>query len=313
MAASLVQPQSSHATLTPVDVHQAEAFLAVAEELHFGRAAQRLHMAQPPLSRLIRQLEAELDTVLFERTTRHVRLTPPGAALLDPARELVLLSRRMRQIAQDARDGRLGRVRLGFAGPSVNGLVGTLAGRLRDALPGVALELHTAQFSHDGLESIVDGSLDLLIGRWDFLPAEVDSVVVAHEELLVALPDRHRLAARARVTADDVAREPWVVLPGRSAATLPNRLHMLGSAAGVVPRIVQVAPDSATLLLLVAAGTGVALTLSGVRDNIPADGAVFRPLTPDPGTVEARLIWRHGNPNPALPRILALADALSLD
>lgn len=293
-----------------MEVQQAEAFLAVAEELHFGRAAKRLHMAQPPLSRLIRQLETELGATLFERTTRSVTLTPQGEALLEPARELVMLSRRMREIVQQAAQGRIGRLRLGFAGPSVNQLVGQLARRVRHEQPGIALELHSAQFSHRGLEHVVDGTLDLVIGRWDFLPADVDSRVVAHEELLVALPEHHQLAAHARLSPADLASEPWVVLPGRSAATLPNRLHMLGAAGGFVPRIVQQAPDSSTQLLLVAAGMGIALTFSGVRDNVPAAGVVYRPIEADQTLVEDRLIWHRANPSPALREVLVIAEQL---
>lgn len=293
-----------------MEVHQAEAFLAVAEELHFGRAAKRLHMAQPPLSRLVRQLETELGAPLFERTTRRVSLTPQGQALLEPARELVMLSRRMREIVQQAQDGLLGRIRLGFSGPSVNRLVGELARAVRRERPTIQLELHSAQFSHRGLENVTDGTLDLVLGRWDFLPADVDSRVVAHEELLVVLPDHHRLARHERVSPADLAADPWIVLPGRSAATLPNRLHMVGAAGGFVPRVVQVAPDSSTLLLLVGAGMGVALTFSGVRDNVPASGVVFKPLATEQTTVEDRLVWRRGSTNPALPGVLAIAERL---
>src|SRR4051812_34068299 len=98
-----------------MDVHRAQAFLVVAEELHFGRAAQRLHMAQPPLSRLIRQTESDLGAMLFERNARGVVLTPQGEALLEPARELVMLSQRITEIVRRTQGGLSGRIRLGFA------------------------------------------------------------------------------------------------------------------------------------------------------------------------------------------------------
>ncbi|WP_243075451.1 LysR family transcriptional regulator [Microbacterium sp. SS28] len=234
-----------------MDVHHARAFLALADELHFGRAAARLHIAQPPLSRLIRQLEDELEAPLFERSTRAVSLTPQGEALVEPARELVMLSQRMKEIVRQAGAGETGRVRLGFAGASVNHLVAQLARALRRERPGLAVELHSAQLSRPGLERLLDGSLDVLIGRWDFLPADVDSRVIAREQLLVAVPTSHRLAQRRELTAADVADEPWIVLPGGSGATLSDRLHLLGQRGRFVPRIVQTAPDSATELLLV--------------------------------------------------------------
>ena len=293
-----------------MDVHEAQAFLAVAEELHFGRAAVRLHMAQPPLSRLIRQIESQLDARLFVRNTRRVTLTAAGAALVEPARELVMLSQRLKDIAKQAEIGEIGRIRLGFAGPSVNSLVSRLARRIRADHPGLTLDLFSSQFSHLGLERVVDRSLDMVIGRWDFLPAEIGSRVIGREELTVALPERHRLARQDRVRATDLADEPWVVLPGAAGATLPNRLNVLGVSGGFVPRIVQVAPDSSTQLMLVGVGFGIALTFSGVQENLLAPGVVFRPIAPSPAAIEVRLIWRRDDSNPALPAILDVAGRL---
>lgn len=298
---------TTHRNLSPVDVHQAQAFLAVAEELHFGRAAERLHMAQPPLSRLIRQIEADLEVQLFERNTRQVTLTPQGAALIEPAQELVLLSRRIKEIVQQADAGETGRLRLGFAGASVNRLVSALARSIQRERPGITLELFSSQFSHTGLQRVLDGSLDMLIGRWDFLPAQVESRLLGHEELLVALPEHHRLAGQSAVAPGDLVDESWIVLPGASGATLPNRLNVLGVNGGFVPRVTQIAPDSSTQLMLVAVGQGVALNFSGVRDNVPAPGVIFKPLRPSQPTAEVRLIWRRGDPNPVLPAVIALS------
>jgi DNA-binding transcriptional LysR family regulator len=267
-------------------------------------------MAQPPLSRLIRQLEAELEAPLFVRTTRTVRLTAEGAALVEPARELVMLSQRMREVVRRASAGETGLLRLGFAGASVNNLVAALARRLRSERPGLTVELHSAQLSHPGLGRLLDGSLDAVIGRWDFLPDEVDSLVVAREQLLIALPRTHRLAHRAELAPADLAAEDWIVLPGGSGATLSNRLHVLGRLGRFVPRVVQTAPDSATELLLVDTGVGIALTLSGVRDNLPTGEVVFRPLAADLGAVEVRLAWRRGAEAPALRAAIDAARAV---
>jgi DNA-binding transcriptional LysR family regulator len=294
-----------------VDVYKARAFLALAEELHFGRAAARLHMAQPPLSRLIRVLEDELDAVLFDRTPRHVALTPVGEALVNPARELVMQSERMKELVRRVQAGETGRVRLGFAGSSVNSVVSALARRMRDHRPGVALELYGSQLSHPGLERLRSGELDALVGRWDFLPKDVQSRVIAQEELVVALPDDHRLARTDAVSAADLADEPWIVLPGGSGATLSNRLHLLGTRGRFTPRIVQTALDSATQLLLVDAGVGIALTFSGVRENVPAHAVIFRPLQPDLGRVEIRIAWRADDDSPALVALLGVAEGLN--
>lgn len=293
-----------------MEIQQARAFLVVAEELHFGRAAKRLHMAQPPLSRLIKQLEAELDGTLFERNTRHVSLTPQGEALIEPARELVLLAERIKDVVRKSKAGEVGRARIGFAGASVNQAVGELARQIRRKRPGISLELHSSQFSHVGLEKVLDGSLDLVIGRWDFLPPGISSRLTAVEELLIALPENHRLAAYDAVSAEDLAEEAWIVLPGGAGATLPNRLNTLAVNAGFVPRIVQVAPDSWTLVVLVGAGVGISLILSSVRDNIPSRGVVYKPLKQEQRPVEVRLIWRKGDLNPAVQAVIEISESV---
>lgn len=295
-------------TIASMEVHKAKAFLAVAEDLHFGRAAARLHMAQPPLSRMIRSLENELGAALFDRSPRHVALTAVGEALVEPARELVMQSERINQLVKSAKRGETGRVRLGFAGASVNAVVSALARRVRSASPGLVLELHGSQLSQPGLERLRMGALDAVVGRWDFLPREVDSIVLATEDLLVALGEEHPLGVHERIVAADLADEPWVVLPGGSGATLSNRLRLLSIEGRFVPRIVQTAVDSATQLLLVDAGVGIALTFSGVRENLPAHNVTFRSLAADLGSVEVRLAWRRDDKNPALRTLISLAE-----
>ncbi|GHD05240.1 LysR family transcriptional regulator [Zhihengliuella salsuginis] len=290
-----------------MEVHQARAFLAVAEHLHFGRAAQSLHMAQPPLSRMIRRMEAELGADLFDRSTRHVELSPQGAALVEPARELVRISESMASIVRDSLDGSTGRVALGFAGGSVNDLVGDLAREVRARRPGIDLELHSSQFSHVGLERVLAGNLDVVLGRWDHLPPAVDSRLVAKEQLLVALPEGHRLAAEDAVRAEDLADEAWIVLPGGARGTLTNRMHTLALNAGFAPRRLQTAPDSWTIMVLVGARMGVSLTLSSVREHTPAPGVAFRPLAPAPDPVQVRMIWRRDDANPALTAVVDIS------
>ncbi|QAY59557.1 LysR family transcriptional regulator [Microbacterium protaetiae] len=289
-----------------MDIRSAQAFIAVAEELNFGRAANRLHMAQPPLSRMIRQLEEELGARLFERTTHWVTLTPHGEAVLEPMRELVMLSQRIPEIVRKSLRGDAGRVRLGFAEASVDVGVGNLATLVRQRRPGIVLELQSSQFAHLGLDRLRRGALDLLIARVDVVPSDLESEVVSEEELLLALPVDHPLASRDIVRSADLAEEPWVVLPGGSATGL-NRLSLLSVEGGFIPRVVQSAPESSTLLLLVSAGVGVALTLSSVRTHLPARGIAFRSISPAQEPIRVRLIWRRNDANPALAAVVALA------
>lgn len=294
-----------------MEVHKARAFLAVADELHFGRAAARLHMSQPPLSRLIRSLESELGAKLFTRSPRRVELTAVGAALVEPARELVMQSERVHELVRRVQQGEEGRVSLGYSGASVNSIVSKLVRAVRRERPSLMLELHGAQLSQGGLQRLLEGQLDAVIGRWDLLPGEVDSIVVAEEQLLVAMPPDHRLANVETIGAADVASEPWVVLPGGSGTTLANRLHLLGVEGRFVPRIVETVDDSATQLLLVDAGVGLALTFSGVRESIPAHAVVFKPLQQSLGSVQVRLAWRKKDRNPLLSVMVEIASSLN--
>ena len=296
-----------------MEVNKARAFLALAEELHFGRAAARLHIAQPPLSRMIRALEEELGAALFDRSPRHVALTAVGEALVGPARELVMQSERMVDLVRRVKSGETGRVRLGFAGASVGTVVGDLVRRLHGERPDVSVELAGSQFSHPGLERLRSGSLDAIVGRWDALSRDVDSRVIAREELVIALPAHHRLAGEKAVAASDLTDEPWIVLPGGGGATLFTRLHEIARRARFQPRIVETATDSATQLLMVDAGAGVALTFSGVQENVPVHRVVFRPIAPDPGDVEVRLAWRRSDAAPALAALIIAAEALGAD
>lgn len=293
-----------------MDVRNAQAFIAVAEELHFGRAAARLHIAQPPLSRLIRQLESDLGVSLFQRNTRKVELTRQGQALLEPARELVMLSQRMREIVKQADLGETGHVSLGFGEAAANPIVGELARQVRHDYPGISLDLVNSQFWHVGLEKLLDGRLDLLIGRWDQIPAEVDSFVIFAEEELICLPDDHPLAKASSVSPAELAQEPWVVLQGGNSH-LPNRINQLARSGGFVPRVVQMAPDSSTLMMLVGAGIGITLSLESIRDNLPSHGVVFKPLVPRNEPLQVRMIWRRGEADNAIHRVIDIARELS--
>lgn len=297
-----------------MEVHQAEAFLAVAEELHFGRAAERLRIAQPPLSRAIKQLERELGAQLFERTTRQVALTPAGQALVSPAGEILAASTRAERTVKDTLSGEVGHVRIGFAGASINRQVGQLARHLRNSHPGLNLEYNSSQFSHQALDGVLNRSFDVAIGRWDFIPAEIESHVMGLEEVILALPDTHPLAGRDAIAMKELAQESWVSLPSGFGAALPNRFNALANHAGFIPRITQTAPDSWTLMVLVAVGMGCAITLDSVADNVPNDNVSFARIQGVRQTpLEVRLIWRREDSNPALKAVIEVAENIFPD
>jgi DNA-binding transcriptional LysR family regulator len=291
-----------------MELQQLRIFLAVAEELHFGRAAERLHMAQPPVSRNVGTLEKELGVRLFDRNTRNVRLTAAGTALVESAREIIAAADRVRDVVVSAEAGDRGRVEIAFAGASTYGLVGELARELRRRHPGITPGLHSQNFAQPALDRVLSGEMDIGLGRWDFLPAGVESRVVQREELVLAVPATHALAGEDSVGMAQFSEEPFVTLPAHAGSVLRDRLHRLAHEARFEPQIAQVAPDTWTALALVGAGVGATLTLSSVQQNVTDPHVRFLPLRDRTLPVHLRMAWLPGNPNPVLSRVFAVAE-----
>lgn len=291
-----------------MDIQQLRAFLAVAEELHFGRAALNLHMAQPPVSRLIQNLERELGARLFERSTRSVKLTPAGEALIPPAKDVLDACRRAVTLVANAGKGETGRVRVAFAGGSSHVMVGKLAKTVRHTHPGIELELYSSNYAIPALDKVINGAMEIGLGRWNFIPASLDSRIVANEHLVVALPEGHSLASQSEVWMEQLSGEQFVTLPPHPGAILRDSLLRLANQAGYVPQIAQLAPDSLTLVSLVAAEIGVALTVSSVPENLQYPGVVFLPVADTKEIIQLRLVWRRDDPSPALREVLRLSE-----
>ncbi|CAG7590681.1 LysR family transcriptional regulator [Rhodococcus opacus] len=291
-----------------MEISQITAFLAVAEELHFGRAAQRLHSAQPPLSRTIRRLEKQLGATLFERNTRNVRLTSAGEALLGPAREILDACRLAEIAVAAAGRGQVGRVRIGFAGVSSHLLIGRWAKLVRHTHPGIEFVLDSSAFASEALNKLLDGTLDIGLVRWIFTPPGIASRVILNEDFVVALPTDHPLAGRDGVRIEELATEPWVTLPADPGSALRDSLQRAAHDAGFTPRIVQSAPDSMALMALVSAEVGCALTVSSVAENVNNPDVVFLPLLGGPSTLQLRIAWRADDDNAALREVLRLSE-----
>lgn len=291
-----------------MELSHVRAFLAVAEELHFGRAAERLHIAQPPLSRLIQQLERDLGTQLFERTTRSVRLTPAGEALIAPATEILDGFRVAKAAVNAAGKGEIGRVRVGFAGPSSHMLIGKLARLVREKHPGIELGLRSVTYAAEGLSQVMDGVLDLAMVRWRVAPPGIASRVILNEHYVLVVPEDHRLACRKMVSMAELRDEQFVALPADPASSLRDSFIRKCHEAGFAPDIVQVAPDSWTVMALVAAGVGVTYSYDSVVVHIPREGIAVIPLEEGVAAVHARLAWRSGGVSPALLRVLEVSE-----
>lgn len=290
-----------------MDVSEIRCFLAVAEELHFGRAAERLHIAQPPLSRTIKQLERELGTSLFDRNTRSVRLTPAGQALIEPAREVLEALRRATAAVASADDGEVGTVRIAFAGVSTHRLVARLARAVRSQRPGIVLEMSSQNFAQPVMKRLLSGDTDIALGRWDVIPADVETHIVMRDSLVVAVPDTHALAGARRLSVGQLAADAFVSLPLHEGSVLPDRLRRLAQADGFVATIVQIAPDTQTALALVSAQVGNHLTLASVAANVDDPHVVFIPLSASQSSsddVHLRAAWRRDDQSPALRAVV---------
>lgn len=293
-----------------MDVAQMRAFLAVAEELHFRRAAERLFIAQPPLTRTIKLLERELGTRLFDRTTRSVALTPAGQALVEPARAVVAALDRAGEAVRSAERGEVGLVRIAFAGVSTHPLVATLARRVRSERPGIELELSSQNFAHPALQKLIDRQSDIALGRWDFVPEGIATRVIADDHLVLAVPATHRLADAGEVKFAQLREERFVSLPPHEGSVLPDRLERLAHAQQFMPHLVQVAPDTQTALALVSAEVGSHLTLGSVVQNSGDPHVRFlRVASEEVGDlpdVHLRAAWRQQGLGPAVNVVLGL-------
>jgi DNA-binding transcriptional LysR family regulator len=285
-------------------------FVVVAEEQHFQRAAQRLNIAQPALSRRIRNLEQELGGVpLFVRTPRGVRLTPSGEALLEDARRILASADKARERAQSIMKGDVGGLRVGCSmGALRHAVIGDLLAAFRSAFPGIRLEAELLSIDEQ-LSQLRDGRIDAGIFYADAVDGEFDSIELAEEDYLLALPARHPLAKAARIRLADVANEDFIFYSRGMAPTMNARLHAAFAEGGVVPKVAMESPGADTTLKLVAAGMGLGFAPASEASKT-AKGVVLRPVEDMVLKGHFRLVWLRANPSPILPRLIDAASAV---
>ncbi|MFD4192725.1 MULTISPECIES: LysR substrate-binding domain-containing protein [Amycolatopsis] len=281
-------------------------FTAVADTCHFGKAAERLHMAQPALSHAIRQLEAELGAPLFTRTTRQVRLTPAGEFLLGEAqRVLDTVEDSVRGVRRIA-DGRLGLVRVGFTGTSAFSHLPRIARAVKRDLPGVAVEVHADLLTPAQCDGLRNGDLDLAVLRPPARGEDIDLHTLEVEPLILAVPADHRLAVEPVVSMADLRTEGFISYAAKDSV-VNDAVMRSCQAAGFSPHREHEAAGTAVLLALVAGGLGIAVLPASAR-ALPLAGVVFRDLA-DAGTVELALAWRRDNDSPLVRSVLEVLEA----
>ncbi|PXY29048.1 hypothetical protein BAY59_15545 [Prauserella coralliicola] len=274
-------------------------FAAVAEELHFGRAAERLGIRQPPLSQQIKALEDDLGVALFDRSSRRVRLTAAGQTLYPAARDILASVQAARRTTRRAGRGESGELSLGFVGSATNVLLPEALRAFRRDYPDVTLhlrELTTMQQAH----ALREGALDVGLLRPP-LPADAAAGLtvdpVGAERLMAALPVDHPLAAERVVDAGRLAAEPFVLFPRELGPGLHDRILGYCAEAGFAPAIAQEAVQMQTIVALVASGLGVSVVPSSVA-RTRRQGAVFRPLRPSARVVHLAVARRRDEENP---------------
>src|SRR5437764_9352240 len=283
-------------------------FVAVAEDSHFGRAAHRLHMAQPGLSQQIKSLEQQLGVRLLDRTSRQVRLTPAGDLLLDEGRRLLALAERTADQVRRAGLGQIGRVTVAAIGSATYDIIPRLLREHRQRFPDVEVllrELSTPAQVH----ALRDGEIDVGFLR---LPADVEQLVahvVREERMALMLPESHPLAAMREVPLRSLAHEPLIVFPAAPRPSWADTVVAACREAGFEPRVAQEAMESATVVSFVAAGIGVALVPEGLL-ILARPGVVWRIVaSPAPLTLP-RVAHRSGDQRPAVTALLGVVREL---
>ncbi|MFK8252973.1 LysR family transcriptional regulator [Ancylobacter terrae] len=284
-------------------------FVAVAEELHFGRAAARLNLTQPPLSRQIQLLEHALDVRLLDRTSRSVRLTRAGETFLPEARRLLRLAEAAALAARRTASGDVGALTLGFTAASGYDFLPRLITRFRAAAPGIDLVLKE-MVSTDQFDSLAAGLIDVGLVRPTFNRRATASLCVVREPLLVAAPEGHALTRAAELGLADLDGQPMVTYSPYEARYFYDLLATLFAQAGITPRYLQHISQVHSILGLVKAGLGLALVPQAAR-NLRFEGVVLIPLAPGTSpTVELHAIWRPENANPAIATLLLTLEEL---
>ncbi len=287
------------------ELSQLRCFAAVAEELHFGRAAARLHMTQPPLSRQVQLLEQRLGVTLLERTSRSVRLTSAGRSFLPDARQILRLAESATLAVRRAARGESGSVTIGFTAASGYGVMPGMIARCRARVPDVEINLRE-MVTMEQVEALAAGSLDLALLRPHTSLEEFDSVRLIREPLVVALPGSHPLARGRRDPAmSDLEGTPFVMYSPIEARYFHDLVAAAFTTAGVKPDYTQYTSQIHSMIALVAAGIGAALVPEAAT-SLHFEGVVFRPIRKARSMrpVELYVAWKSDNDNPARESVL---------
>ncbi|SDI70549.1 LysR substrate-binding domain-containing protein [Paraburkholderia phenazinium] len=299
-----------------MDLRRIRYFIVLSEELHFGRAAQRLNIAQPPLSQQIRVLEDELGARLFERTNRRVELTAAGKALLPEARALAAQAERTGEVARRAQRGELGELRVGFTGSAAfSAVIPKLIFEFRRRLPEIHLRLEELS-TQQQLTAMLERRLEVAFVRGTArpdLPSTWQVIRLFEDALVAVLPARHPLALQGGALSVDAFRnEGFVMYPRERGTGVYDQVIALCQQAGFAPRLAQEARESPTIVGLVAAGLGVAFVPASLS-SIKVDGVAYRPLRGKGARSAMWMVLRAGELSPQEALFVRLAEEIGAE
>lgn len=278
-------------------------FRAVAEELHFGRAAERLLIAQPPLSQQIRQLERELGVTLLTRSTRSVELTPAGRVFLDRTVKILAAVDDASEQARRIAEGMEGRLVIGCVGSATYSLLPRLVRALRKTLPAVDLSVRGEMLAPAQLAALHAGEIDIGLLRPPVTDPDITVETIRRDRLLVALPAGHPYAERAALSAFDLRDEDFISHAGRGRSRMSALVTTLCLDAGFAPRIRHEVEETSTLVTLVAAGLGVAVVPEPTAE-LDIAGVCYRPLSPESTSIELLAAYPSSSSSPLIANVL---------
>jgi len=277
-------------------------FVAVAEELHFGRAAERLHMTQQPLSQQIRQLETELGVLLFHRTKRQVQLTEPGKAFLGEARQILQKADQAVEMVRQVAQGESGRLKVGFSGFATYSILPKVLRVFREFFPRVELELEEMTTSVQ-VQALQDQQIHLGMMIPPVPDATLNLELILREPFVVILPETHSLATQLELTLLDLANESFILVSRHLEPGYYDQCISLFQKAGFSPKVIQKASQKQTILGLVSASMGVSLAPASIR-NIQRTGVVYTTLNAPMSEVDLAAVWRQDEQSPILQKFL---------
>lgn len=284
-------------------------FVTLAEELHFGRAAERLHIAQPPLSQQIRQLEAELGFQLFYRTKRTVQLTEAGQVFFSEIQGILRQLEQAIQVGRQTSRGEIGQLVIGFVSSAAYNVLPTILRAFRTRVPAVSLELHELTTNQQS-QWLREGRIDVGFLR---PPVEEDLFnfeTIFQEPLMIALPEAHLMANQSSVSLRSLSSEPFILFPRAIAPGLYDQIISLCQQADFSPTVAQEAIQLQTIVSLVAAEMGIAIVPESLQ-HLQRTGVVYKAIQEPTSKVAIAMIWRRNDISPTVQRFLEVVRQIS--